>query len=260
MVPRSLQRQLNRLRRRERLLRLTWAAARCLTVFSVVLASACLIDFVVDLYRDTPRWLRLGLLGAQAALWLAGALFVLRFLVQRFSDTEVALWIEDKMPELGHRLISAVQLNRPGAATAGMSPQMIATVTRQAEDQAAAANFAQVADGRRLKWTARLLAPLVLAVLLLFAFWPDTLQALLARQFLDDRPIPRSLAIESVRARQVWPAGEEGVLRFRVRGAFAEHLRGEVRLDLPDSDRERHELIFESSDESGEHSSRGCRL
>jgi hypothetical protein len=251
MVPRSLQRQLNRLRRRERLLRVTWAAARCLTVFSVVLAAACLIDFVVDLYRDTPRWLRLGLLGVQAALWLAGAAFVLRFLMQRFHDAEVALWIEDRMPQLGHRLISAVQLNRPGAATAGMSPEMIAAVTRQAEDQAAAADFAQIADTWRLKWTAQLLAPPVLAVLILLVFWPDTLKALLARQFLDDRPIPRALAIASVRAHQVWPAGEEGVLRFRVRGAFAEHLRGEVRLDLPDGDKERHELIFESQDESG---------
>ncbi|HTU22108.1 MAG TPA: hypothetical protein VMG10_28975 [Gemmataceae bacterium] len=251
MVPRSLRRQLNRLRRRERLLRLTWAAARCLTVFCVVLAAACLIDFVVDLYRDTPRGLRLGLLGVHAALWLAGALFVLRFLVQRFSDTEVALWIEDRMPQLGHRLISAVQLNRPGAATTGMSPQMIAAVTRQAEEQAAAADFAQVADARRLKWSAQLLAPLVLGVLLLLVLCPNTLHALLVRQLLDDRPIPRSLAIASVRAHQVWPAGEEGVLRFRVRGAFAAHLRGEVRLDLPDGDKERHELIFESQDESG---------
>lgn len=251
MVPRSLQRQMNRLRRRERLLRLAWAAARCLTVFSVVLAAACLIDFVVDLYRDTPRWLRLGLLGGQIVLWLTGGFFVLRLLARRLSDTEVALWIEDKLPELGHRLISAVQLNRAGAATAGMSPEMIAAVTRQAEAQALETDFTRVADARRLKWTAQLLAPLAVAVLLLFVLWPDTLQALLARQFLNDRPIPRSLAIESVRAHQVWPAGEEGVLRFRVRGAFAEHLRGEVRLELPDGDKERHELIFESQDESG---------
>jgi hypothetical protein len=251
MVPRSLQRQLNRLRRRERLLRLTWAAARCLSVFAMVLAAACLIDFLVDLYRDTPHWLRLGMLGVQIALWLAGGVFVLRLLARRLSDTEVALWIEEKMPQLGHRLISAVQLNRPGAATAGMSPEMIAAVTRQAEEQAAVADFARAADTRRLKWTAQLLAPLVITVLLLLILWPDTVQALLARQFLDDRPIPRSLVIESIRAYQVWPAGEEGVLRFRVCGAFAEHLRGEVRLDLPDGANERHELIFESRDESG---------
>jgi hypothetical protein len=251
MVPRSLQRQLNRLRRRERLLRLTWAVARWVAVCGVVLAAACLIDFLVDLYRDTPRWLRVGLLGAQMALWLLGCVFILRWTARRLSDTQVSLWIEEKMPRLGHRLISAVQLNRPGAATEGMSPEMIAAVTRQAEEQAAVADFARVADARRLKWAGQLLAPLVLIALLLLALWPDTLRALLARQFLDNRPIPRSLAIESARAHQVWPAGEEGALRFRVRGAFAEHLRGEVRIDTKDGDSERHELIFEARDDAG---------
>jgi hypothetical protein len=239
------------LRRRERLLWLTWAVARCLAVFAVVLAAACLIDFVVDLYRDTPRWLRVGLLGTQIALWLAACVFVLRRTARRLTDTQVSLWIEEKMPRLGHRLISAVQLNRPGAATEGMSPEMIAAVTRQAEEQAAVADFAHVADTRRLKWAGQLLAPLALIALLLLALWPDTVRALLARQFLDDRPIPRSLAIESARAHQVWPAGEEGVLRFRVRGAFTEHLRGEVRIDTNDGDSERHELIFESRDDAG---------
>lgn len=249
MVPRSIRRQLNRLRRRERLLRLTWAAARVVAILAVVLAIACGIDFVVDLYRDTPRWLRVGLLGVQAALWLTGCAVVLRSLARRLSDTEVALWIEEKVPELGHRLISAVQLNQPGAATAGMSPALIAAVTRQAEARAAAADFARIADARRLKWTAQLLAPLALAAAMLFFIWPDTVRTLLARQMLDDRPIPRSLAIETMRDRQVWPVGEEGVLRFRVRGAFAENLRGEVRLDRPEGDSEYHELIFESRDD-----------
>ncbi len=251
MVPRSIQRQLNRLRRRERLLRVTWTVARCLAVFVVVLAAACLIDFVVDLYRDTPRWLRIGLLGIQIALWLTGVVLVLRSLTRRLSDEQLALWIEDKMPLLGHRLISAVQLNHPDAAIAGMSPQMIAAVTRQAEEQAAATNFARVADARRIKWTAQLLIPLFLAAGLLFALWPDTVYALLARQGLEDRAIPRSLAIESISAWQVWPVGEEGLLRFRVHGAFAEHLRGQVRVETPDGEAERHELIFEAQDDSG---------
>ncbi|HEY7153873.1 MAG TPA: hypothetical protein VH575_07920 [Gemmataceae bacterium] len=251
MVPRSLQRQLNRLRRRERLLRLTWAVARCLAVFAVVLAAVCLIDFVVDLYRDTPRWLRVGLLGTQMALWLAGCVFVLRRTARRLSDTQVSLWIEENMPRLGHRLISAVQLNRPDAATEGMSPEMIAAVTRQAEEQAAVADFARVADARRLKWAGQLLAPLALVALLLLALWPDTVRALLARQFLDDRSIPRSLSIESAHAHQVWPAGEEGMLRFRVHGAFAVNLRGEVRIDTKDGDSERHELLFEAREDAG---------
>jgi hypothetical protein len=251
MVPRSLLRQLNRLRRRERLLRLIWAVARCLTVFGLVLASACAIDFIVDLYRDTPRWLRVVLLAAQIALWMVAGAFVLRLLARRLSHEQAALWVEEKMPALGHRLISAVQLNRPNADTKGMSPAMIAATTRQAEEQAAATDFAQVADARRLKWTAWLLTPLALIAGLLFLIWPDTVHALLARQFLDDRPIPRSLSIESARAYQVWPDGEEGILRFRVRGAFAEYLKGEVRIDRQDGDSERHELIFESADEAG---------
>src|SRR5262249_6016036 len=160
-------------------------------------------------------------------------------------------WIGEKRAQLGDRLIGGEHATRPGAATQGMSPEMIAAVTRQAEEQAATTDFARVADARRLKWTGQLLAPLALAALLLLALWPDTVRALLARQFLDDRPIPRSLAIESANVHQVWPAGEEGVLRFRVRGAFAEHLRGEVRIESKDDDIERHELVFESQDGSG---------
>ncbi len=251
MVPRSILRQLKRLRRRERLLRVTWAAARAVSVFAAVLAAACSIDFTVDLYRDTPSWLRWGLLAGQLTLWTVGGAFVLVQLARRLGDNELSLWIEDKVPQLGHRLISAVQLNRSGADTNGMSPAMIAAVTRQAEEQVAAADFASIADTRRLKWTVQLLAPVLLALGLSFVLWPDTVRALLARQMLDDRAIPRSVTIESARAQQVWPANEEGVLRFRVRGAFAQHLRGEVRLDLPDGDAERHELIFESTDDHG---------
>jgi hypothetical protein len=251
MVPRSIQRQLNRLRRRERLLRLTWAIARCLAVFCALLVAACLLDFVVDLYRDTPRWLRVTLLAGQGALWLTGLVLVVRTLTRRMSDQELALWIEDRIPRLGHRLISAVQLNRRGAAIAGMSPEMIAAVTCQAEAQTATTNFAQVADSRRVRWSAQLLAPVVVLAALLCVLWPDTVQALLARQFLNDQAIPRSLAIESVFPRQVWPSGEEGILRFRVHGAFAEHLRGEVRIEATEGGAERHELVFESLDGSG---------
>jgi hypothetical protein len=251
MVPRSLQRQLNRLRRRERLLQLTWTGARCLAVFTAALAAACLLDWLVDLYRDTPRWLRVGLLAGQWLLWLLGLVAVVRVLSRRRSDAEVALWVEEEIPDLGHRLITAVQLNQPGAATRGMSPELIAAVTRQAEEQAAHTNFAQVADTRRLLWTAELLAPVAVVVVLLFGLCPETVQALLARQFLADRLIPRSLAIESASGRQVWPAGEDGVLRFRVRGPVADEAKGEVRLDPQEGRSERHELIFESREEDG---------
>src|SRR5262249_39795867 len=50
---------------------------------------------------------------------------------------------------------------------------------------------------------------------------PDTLGALLARQFLSDRAVPRSLDLDDVSA-PVWPAGEEGELRFQAWGEGVE--------------------------------------
>ena len=69
---------------------------------------------------DTPMWLRVGMLAGQIVLaatllWL----WVVRPLVRRRTDDDVALFVEEQTPALGHRLISAVQLNRPNADTSG---------------------------------------------------------------------------------------------------------------------------------------------
>src|SRR5262249_48302419 len=54
---------------------------------------------------------------------------------------------------------------------------------------------------------------------------------LVARQFLADRAIPRSVALASV-TEKVWPSGEEVVLRFRVNGKeLRPDLQGEVRIE-----------------------------
>src|SRR5207302_7067738 len=135
-----------------------------------------------------------------------------------------------KMPSLGHRLISAVQLNRAGAATAGMSPELIAAVTGEAEQQTAALDFRRIADHQRLGWSALVAAPLALGTAVIFACWPATVQALLARQWLAERDIPRSLHLESVSPELVWPSGEDVLLRFRATGtSLTDRLRGEVR-------------------------------
>src|SRR6516165_11094919 len=135
MVPRSIIHQLSQLRWHEVLLRLVWGMARCLAVVFVALLIACLIDFAIDREQDTPWAVRLGMFVLQALLAIgAAALFLARPLLGgKLSDTELALQVEDKHPELQHRLISAVQLNQPGADTQGMSPELIARVTREAE-------------------------------------------------------------------------------------------------------------------------------
>ncbi|HEV3259717.1 MAG TPA: hypothetical protein VG013_22810 [Gemmataceae bacterium] len=254
MVPRTILRQLSRLRWRERGLRLAWGATRWLAVAVALLAAACLADWLIDRREDTPWALRLGMLVAQAVLWVVlAAVLVARPLLRHMSDSRLALWVEDRAPRLGHRLISAVQLNRPNAQTAGMSPALIAAVTREAEQQAAAMRFARMADHRRLKWSALLAAPFALAVAAVFVLWPATIMALLARQFLADRDIPRSVRLESASRELVWPSGEEVVLRFRATGdAITGGMRGDVRID-PDGEPSAHyPLVLESMRKPGE--------
>jgi hypothetical protein len=254
MVPRTILRQLARLRRRERLLALAWGVTRGLAIGILVLAVACLVDWFIDRRRDTPLTLRWAMLLAQIALWgflLVAYLF--RPLSRRMSDSRLSLWVEDKALGLKHRLISAVQLNRPGAATAGMSPELIAAVTREAERETVALDFRGIADHRRLKWSALVAAPLALAIAIILVCWPTTVQPLLARQFLAERDIPRSVYLESVSRELVWPSGEEVLLRFRATGAsLTDQLHGEVRIDPDGQASERYPLIAETLSSSAE--------
>src|SRR5262249_58417085 len=132
MVPSSLIRQLARLRWRERLLRLIWGLTLSVTVLAAVMGVLCLVDWLIDRRQDTPTWLRQSMLIGQIVLWIiaAAGLFVWAF-IRRVSDTDLALWVEERVKQFGHRLISALQLNQPGAKTQGMSPAMIAAATQE---------------------------------------------------------------------------------------------------------------------------------
>jgi hypothetical protein len=233
MVPRIIRRQLSRLRRREFLLRLTWGLARFVAVALVLLGLACLADWTIDRFQETPWSVRVLLLAVQIVVWAGALVFFLgRPLAHWPGNTQLALLVESKVPELGHRLISAVQLNRPGAMTRGMSPELISVVTAEAEQRAARLRFTQVADHRRLRWSAYVAIPVLLIGGLAFALWPQTVSALLARQLLADQEIPRSVYLASFDP-DVWyrPAGEEVILRFRATGpAAAEAEEGVVRI------------------------------
>lgn len=252
MVPPIIQANLSRLRSRERWLRLTWLAARAVAVVLSVLATACLLDFFLDYYQDTPFTLRQALLLGQVLLWAVAVVVIVASLIQRVSDTWLSLWVEERVASLGHRLISAVQLNLPGAKTEGMSPTMIAALTREAEVLAERMRFEDLADRRRLQWSLGLLTPFALVFLALFVLWPQVVVALIARQFLAEREIPRSVTLEDV-SRPVWPRGEEVTLAFRATGlGVTEELTGEVRI-TPDEGRlgERYPLTYQGREDTG---------
>jgi hypothetical protein len=248
MVPENIVRQLERVKARELGVSLAWGAARGVALAAAALAVGCFIDWLVDLWIDTPGPLRGLMLVGHVGLWIGAlAMLVVRPLLRRRSDDDVALWCEDRFPEMGHAVISAVQLNRPGAVTEGMSPALIAAVTRQAEEMADRLDFAGKVDLGRLKKGAGLVGAVAAVALIFFLASPETTPVLLARQFLADRDIPRSVSLEAENARRVWPRGEEVVLRFRAKSARAlESMSGRVRLYPDDRPSEDYPLVFDA--------------
>src|SRR6266542_1004877 len=111
MVPSTIRKELARLRRRERLLRLAWGAARWLALAVVVLALMCLTDWLIDRVTDTPWALRVLMLGGQAARWVGAACLLIVIPPERLLRvSRLTLWVDDKTSRLNHRLIATVQL------------------------------------------------------------------------------------------------------------------------------------------------------
>jgi hypothetical protein len=248
----SILRQLSWLRRRERALRFVWGAARVVALAFVVLVLACVTDYLVDRWQDTPWSLRSGLLlGQELLLAFTLFFFVLRPLFRRLPDDQLALWIEEKKPAFGHRLISAVQLNRPGARLQGMSPELIALVTKEAEDMARQSDFGAALDRRRLKWSLYALAPVALVAAGLFIAFPVLVQELLARQWLRDQPITRSVTLLADQDRIV-PAGDPVDVFLTATGTgWNEQMKGRLRIAPEGMPAENFVLEFARKDEEG---------
>lgn len=253
MIPRAILKNLSRLRRRERLLAFVWGAALWLTVVLSALAVACLVDWLIDRERDTPAQVRRLLLAVQViAAAAAGYFFLFRPQWRRLHNDTLALWVEERQPALAHRLITAVQLDRPGARSEGMSLELIAVVTREAQLQSERLDFASIADHRRLHRAALTLLPVVAVILLLVALDPRLARVLVVRQFQADVDIPHSVVLESLKLDDVRPAGERVVLKFRVRAEQIDpNWQGVVYVTPDGQARDHYPLEFAASDGDG---------
>ena len=216
-MPAIVNQLLHRLYRREMAQRLTWATARVVAGCLGLLLVCCLIDWWVDRWEDTPQGLRVSLLVIQAIALGGGLVFLALALLNRLTADALALWIEERIPSLGHRLISALQLNRAGADTRGMSPELIAATTAQAEEMAARVDLRQVCDGRRYWWSAFTLGPVLAVAALLFATMPTLMSTLVGRQFLYPWAIPRQVSLENASV-PVWAAGETAQIVIAAQG------------------------------------------
>ncbi len=241
--------QLKRWQGRERLFRFAWGLARWSGVVLGGLATCCLVDWTIDRYRDTPMLLRILMTFGQLALYSAAAVWFL-YRLRTPSIDVLAGKAETAFPEFDHRIVTALQLNRPTAKTQGMSPQLIGDVTREAVALAARHDLTKLAETDRLRRAAIVLAPLALVALAIFAFNPKLVLALVARQCLLPADIPRSVALVPDTAK-LWPSGDPVRLTFRVSGKFTESSVGTAIVEPEGLPAETYDLKFlERIDES----------
>lgn len=238
----QLVRQLRQWQARERLFRFVWGLSLWLAVVLGGVAVACLIDWTVDRYRDTPMALRILMTFGQLALYAAAGVWLL-FRLRVPSLDVLAGKAEEAHPEFGHRIVTALQLNRPTAKTLGMSPQLIADVTREAGVLSAKHDLRQLAETDRVKKSAYVLLPLVVVAFGLFALNSKLVLALLARQALLPVDVPRSVALAN-ETPKLWPSGDPVRLTFRVTGKWSESSVGTVSVVPQDQPSEQYELRF----------------
>ena len=241
----SVLQQLGRWRLRERVVRLTWGTSRLLAVAASVLALACLGDWLYDRYADTPFWLRVLATVGQVALAAGLAVvFLVRPWVRTPPVDDLALRAERTIPEFGHRLVTAIQLNRPDARTAGMSKALIAEVTREAEQLAFRHDLTKLIDYRPVRLAVAVFVPVLVVWGAFLALKTDLGLVLLKRQLLLDADIPRSVKLDNV-TQDVWPSGAEVTIKYRVSGAYRENATGTVLVRPDDQPEDAYTLAFD---------------
>jgi hypothetical protein len=244
MIPASIRSNLAGLRRRERLIRFAWGACCWLALGIALLFLCALTDFLIDRDRDTPWSVRYLLFGMQVVVAAAAAVgFLLWPQMKRLRDSELALWVESHASRLGHRLITAVELNQPGAQTEGMSEELIVVVTQEAEQLTAPMQFSHIADHRRFVWGLAVVVPVLLIALVPVLLWPQLSLTLLERQALYDVDVPRLVHLASDTP-PVLPIGERFDLVYKVSGPVDENSVGEVVVAPEGQPRDRYELTY----------------
>jgi hypothetical protein len=278
----SVLRQLKAWRFRERVIRVAWGGARALAIIGSVLAVACLTDWAIDRYSgsegwrkffrwsqsfapsdplsagETPVWFRCLLTIAQ--LCLAGVLFYY-LLVRPWRRTppvdDLATQAEKAFPAFDHRLVTAIQLNRPTADTRGMSQMLIAEVTREAGEIAQKHNLLSLVDYRRVLWALLALLPAVAIWAAFILINPALAGVLVKRQAKPwaDIEIPRNIHLENL-TQDVWPTGAEVTVRYRVTGNYRQDMVGVLQV-VPESKLapeaqppEYYDLTFDKIDEN----------
>jgi len=182
---------------------IVWDAV--LAMAAVVLAAfwiGLLLDYLPVVLGGTemPRSARMVLL-----VVLAGVLIVLvrRLLVGRLQralpDDSLALLLERQHPEIGGRLVTAVQLSDPRRTGDAHAPELLQQVHQEAVESVGNVDSSRVFCWDPIKRKALVVVPLMLAVVALLLLSPNVFGRAASRLLLlTDQPWPRKASLEMV--------------------------------------------------------------
>ncbi len=186
VLPPALRAKIDAVARHVRLLR----AVRGLSTLLLVLALGGGLALLADAALDLPWTVRAGLLAAWSGLGLALAAFGLVLPLCRRLDAEaIAAAVEEKYPDLGERLTSAVELAGDTAGYHG-SPAFIAMLISETEVRASRLDFLGAVPARFVWALAAVAAAAALLVAAPAAVAPDRYGELVNRFFFPAQTRP----------------------------------------------------------------------
>ncbi len=172
---------------------------RGLSLLTLLLTLGFGAALLADFFLDLPSPVRIGIFGAWASLGLIAFVFGLLLpLGRRLDDDALAAVIEEKYPDLGERLTSAVELAGAGDDYHG-SPELIDNLMRDTEARARVLNFLPAVSSRSARWLTVGAVALLALTLSPSAVWPGQ-YADLAGRFFRPWITPPAFAIDAAPA------------------------------------------------------------
>jgi hypothetical protein len=178
-LPPSLRQRIAAVARRVRLLRAARGLALVVLLLAGTAGAAALADFGLDLPANVRQAVFASWLGLGAVAFLGAVVFPL---FRRLQPAALAAVIEEKYPDLGERLTSAVELSDCPDSCHG-SPLMLALLMEDAEHRTRPLDFRPAVPARSAGRWAFASALAVLALAASSFAWPDRAGPLAERFF-----------------------------------------------------------------------------
>jgi hypothetical protein len=220
--PHDLAGLIRQVRRRWRMkMALRGAAAVAACTLALFLAGAWIVEWA----RFTPASILALRVVMAAAVAASAAWFLVRPLLRRVSDEQVALYLEEHEPTLQAALVSAVEASRRSRGVpASTSTALVQRLVEQAIERCAAVDAARRLDREPLRNYGAALASVAVVALLVFLLGPAFIRHAASALLLVSRSVEAAAPyrIEVAPGDATLPKGADQAITARLHGFNAE--------------------------------------